>query len=151
MRLRCSLLQGLAGATALLCVASASVNAGAARRPSGQPDRARSGPAAALELLRGGLSTLPPDLDSRPMQPHKPPVDVRALLSQAALPHVGGLWYVALPTLARLTLWDVPRPHIGQRIGVLGEPRPPARGTPALTATILFIGGRGYPLQSEPA
>ena len=62
-----------------------------------------------------------------------------------------GLWYVSLPTLARLSVWGVPRPHIKQVIGLVGYPGPPVTGTPAVKAEILFIGRRAYPMRSDPA
>lgn len=59
-------------------------------------------------------------------------------------------WRIELPTLARLSKWDLPRPKIDPLIGVVGHPGPPVTGTPTLQAEVLFIGGRAYPLRSVP-
>lgn len=104
-----------------------------------------------LEIIHDGLGGLPPDLARRPVPKQKDPIDIASILSRAVLPVHRGLWYVALPTLARLSAWDVPRPRIKQVIGLVGFPGPPVTGTPAVLAEVIFIGGRAYPMRSDPA
>lgn len=94
---------------------------------------------------------LPVDLHLR-VPPQKEPVDVAALLRNAAVPVIGGeIWRVELPTLARLALWNVPRPKIKQVISVLGYPGPQLKDTKTVVAEILFIDGKAYPMRSGPA
>jgi hypothetical protein len=77
---------------------------------------------------------------------------VQALLSRARLPvSDDAIWRVDLPSLARLTIWDLPRPKIGNVLGIVGFAGPPVTGSPTLQAEIIFIGEKGYPLRSDPA
>lgn len=105
-----------------------------------------------LELLHRAGS-LPPDLARRRIPPQQAAVDMAALIKRAALPNdpEQRRWRVELPTLARLSAWDMPRPKIKQVIGVVGLPGPFVTGTPTLQAEVLFLGDRAYPMRSDPA
>ncbi|WP_119154655.1 DUF6152 family protein [Caldimonas tepidiphila] len=111
-----------------------------------------SDPHAYLELAPDPGARVPADLRQRLVPRQKEQVDTAALLAKAALPTQSSrIWRVELASLARLSVWDVPRPKIKDRIGVIGHAGPPVRETPTLRAEILFIGGKAYPLRSDPA
>ncbi len=77
---------------------------------------------------------------------------MKALLQKAVTPTDGGEhWRVELPSLARLSKWNVPRPKIKQVIGVIGYLGPQLKGTPTIRLEILFIDGKPYPMRSDPA
>lgn len=105
-----------------------------------------------LELLHRAETRLPYDLRSRVIPRQKEPRDTAELLALATLPvNADGRWRVDLPTLARLSIWGVARPRIGEPLGVIGYPGPPVTGTPSLEAALLFVGDKVYPLRSDPA
>lgn len=106
-----------------------------------------------LEILHRFEVPLPDALALPPLPAQKEPLDVRTLLSRAQLPprQAGRSWRVELPSLAQLSLWDMPRPEMDQVIAVLGYPGPPVRGTPTVQAEVLFMNGQAYPLRAEPA
>jgi hypothetical protein len=53
---------------------------------------------------------------------------------------------VLLPSLAQLSLADVPRPEVGSSITVVGYPAPLNDGAPTLNATVLMIEGKAFAL-----
>lgn len=55
-------------------------------------------------------------------------------------------WRVRLPSLAQLSLADIPRPEVGSSVTVVGYPAPSNDGTPTLNATVLMMGGAAYAL-----
>lgn len=56
------------------------------------------------------------------------------------------VWRVLLPSLAQLTLADVPRPEVGGFVTVIGHPVPSRDGTPTLKSVVMLIGGAAYAL-----
>lgn len=105
-----------------------------------------------LELAQRVGAPLPPDLRRRNLLPHRDAGATAALLGQVALPVSDDrIWRVELPALPQLLRWNVPRPKIGEVLGVVGRPGPPVTGSPTLQAEILYVGARGYPLRSEPS
>lgn len=71
----------------------------------------------------------------------------QSLLARAVVPPVArARWLVALPSLARLSTADVPRPHIGDVISLLGAWRSPVTGTPAVDAQVLLRDGKAWAL-----
>lgn len=105
-----------------------------------------------LELLHRSGVTVPADLLQRPIPKQRENVDTAALLRNARVPPAGReIWRVELPSLALLSKWDVRRPKIQQVIGVVGYPGPQLLDTPTVRAEILFIGGKAYPMRSDPA
>lgn len=111
-----------------------------------------SDPHAYLELVPDSGAKVPPDLRRRIVPRQKEKVDTAALLARAAVPVLGSrIWRVELASLARLSVWDVPRPKIKDHLGVVGYAGPPVGETPTLRAEILFIGDKAYPLRSDPA
>ncbi|TFY99865.1 DUF6152 family protein [Ramlibacter rhizophilus] len=104
-----------------------------------------------LELLHRPGYALPADLAHRRMPAQREAADLEGMLRAATVPLTPeGHWRVELPELNRLVAWDVKRPRIDTRLGVLGYPGPPVTGTPTLRAEVLFIGDRAYPLRSSP-
>lgn len=105
-----------------------------------------------LEMLHRAETRIPAELRKRRIPRQKDPVDIAELLARVVLPPGGGeVWRVDLPTLARLTKWDLPRPKIGDVIGVVGLQGPPMKDTPTVRAEILFLAKRAFPLRSDPA
>lgn len=111
-----------------------------------------SDPHAHLELVPDPGARVPPDLRQRVVPRQKEHVDAAALLARASVPVAGNrIWRVQLASLARLTLWDVPRPKTKDRLGVIGYAGPPVQQTLTMRAEMLFIGDKAYPLRSDPA
>lgn len=110
-------------------------------------------PHAHLELLhRPSSSGVPPHIRQLSVPKQKENVDVKTLLQKAVSPAEGNEhWRVELPSLARLSKWNVPRPKIQQVIGVIGYLGPQLKGTPTIQIEILFIDGNPYPMRSDPA
>lgn len=109
-------------------------------------------PHAHLEMLhRPSSAVVPADLRRRPVPRQKENVDVGALLEIAAAPAVSGVWRVELPSLARLSKWDVPRPKIKQVVSLLGYLGPQLLDTKTIRAEVFFVDGKAYPLRSDPA
>lgn len=106
-----------------------------------------------LELLHQPRSlTVPADLRQRPAPGQKENVDVAALLQKAAVPAVSGeIWRVELPSLVRLSEWDVPRPKIKQVVSLLGYLGPQLLDTKTIRAEVFFVDGKAYPMRSGPA
>jgi hypothetical protein len=105
-----------------------------------------------LELLHRPGYALPMDLADRDIPAQRAPFDARAVLRRAVVPAGSeARWRVDLPELNRLIAWDLARPKIGMRLGVVGYAGPPVTGTPTMVAEILFIGERAYPMRSDPA
>lgn len=109
-------------------------------------------PHAHLEMLHRAEARIPAELRQRKIPLTKDQLEIDALLSRVVLPpHGGEVWRVDLPTLARITAWDMPRPKIGDVIGVIGLPGPPMTGTPTVRAEIVFLAKRAFPMRSDPA
>lgn len=106
-----------------------------------------------LELLHRAGQPLPAGFTSRRIPSQRERVDTARILSATVVApaSAGRFWRVELPTLARLSVWDVRRPRIKDVIGVVGYPGPLVTGTPTLRAEILFIGDKAYPMRSDPA
>lgn len=113
-----------------------------------------SDPQAGLELVPDPQAKVPPDLARRLVareQDGPARAQVEALLARAVpAPPGSRVWQVQMPSLAQLSVLDVPRPEVKGRIAVVGHPGPAAQGTPTLRAEVLFIGGRGYLLRTGP-
>lgn len=104
-----------------------------------------------LEILHRAETRIPGDLRRRKIPPQKDAGDTAALLSRVVVPPQGGeIWRVDLPTLARITAWGMPRPKIGDVIGVVGLPGPPMADTPTIRAEIIFLAKRAFPMRSDP-
>lgn len=111
-----------------------------------------SDPHAHLELTPDPGARVPPDLRQRIVPRQQAKIDTAALLARASVPvHSNKIWRVQLASLARLSVWDVPRPKIGDRLGVIGYPGPEVEQMLTLRAEMLFIGDKAYPLRSDPA
>lgn len=110
-------------------------------------------PHAHMEMLHQPSSAVvPADLRRRPVPRQKENVDVGALLEKAAVPAVSGeIWRVELPSLARLSKWDVPRPKIKQLVSLIGYLGPQLLDTKTIRAEVFFVDGKAYPLRSDPA
>lgn len=102
-----------------------------------------------LRLVHRPPVRLPTDLRERKLLPHRDADRTRELLSRTVVPVFERAWRVELPTLAKLLLWGVERPMIGERVGVIGWPGPDVQGTSTVQAVVLFVDGQGYPLGSE--
>lgn len=111
-----------------------------------------SDPHAHLELTPDPGARVPGDLRRRIVPRQKDQLDAAALLARASVPVSGNrIWRVQLASMARLTLWDVPRPKISDRLGVVGYAGPEVEQTLTMRAEILFIHDKAYPLRSDPA
>ena len=105
-----------------------------------------------LELAHRAEMRIPADLLQRTIPRQRDTVDIGALLSRVVVPPRGGeIWRVDLPTLARISAWNMPRPKIGDVIGVVGLPGPPMADTPTVRAEIIFLARRAFPMRSDPA
>jgi hypothetical protein len=104
-----------------------------------------------MEVVQRVGARIPTGLADRVLPPHVGDERSRALLAAAVLPVSDDrIWRVELPAMPKLVRWDVPRPRIGQVVGVVGLPGPVVTGSPSVDAEILFIGERGYPLRADP-
>lgn len=105
-----------------------------------------------VELQLDPEARVPLDLATRVVPKQQYDIDLRKVLGQAVVPVLGDRqWRVFLAPLARLAVWEVPRPKVGDRIAVVGYMGPREKGDPAVRAEILFIGEKAYPLRSGPA
>lgn len=105
-----------------------------------------------LELAHKSDARLPADLRLRPIPRTRNDAQVAQLLQSARVPPARErLWRVELPSLAQLSRWNAPRPKINQVISVIGFAGPPLKDTPTISAELLFVGQRAFPLRTEPA
>lgn len=105
-----------------------------------------------LELAHKARARLPADLRLRPIPRTRDDARVAQLLAQARVPPAQErLWRVELPSLAQLSRWGAPRPKINQVISVIGFAGPPLKDTPTISAELMFVGERAFPLRTEPA
>lgn len=105
-----------------------------------------------LELLHRPEYALARNLAESDVPAQKEALDVKDILRRAVVPTgPEARWRVDLPELNRLVAWDLKRPKIGMRLGVLGYAGPPVTGTATMAAEVLFIGERAYPMRSDPA
>lgn len=105
-----------------------------------------------MEVLHRTGTRVPEDLRRRVYAPTRAPLDLDPLFNRLAVPAgYERRWRVDLPSLARLASWGFPRPKVDEVLGVIGHAGPPVTGTPVLQAELVFIGGKGYPVNQEPA
>lgn len=109
-------------------------------------------PHARMELQLDADQVKPGDLESRIVQrPSQDMQKARMMVRQAINVPGEWQWRVVMVPLSRMSLLDMPRPAVGDRVGVVGYPVPARKGDPSVMAYLLVIGGVAYPVRfGEP-